>query len=104
MTAPFLLSPPGTSSEHTISARLLRAPASSYDISFAPAQGSGALVYVGVQSVSAYIGATLELHESEDSRRIAAGYEKLAQQSADEKDFEDARRARRDRNRALRLV
>jgi hypothetical protein len=102
MTAPFVVSPPQTSSEHTISAPVLSAaPTSSFDIS--SAEGSGVVIYVGMQSSSEYVITTLE-REPEYSRRIAAGYEKLARQSADEKEYEDARRARRDRNRALRLV
>lgn len=51
-------------------------------------------------------GKTTTWEPQPDRTHIVAGYGKLAQQSESEieKSFESARRARRDRNRALRLV
>jgi hypothetical protein len=99
MTQPFVLSDsrPSSAAPQSIALPAVSVADERYTVTLRP---EGAVFTVG--RWVARITASGELEA--EQRRVSAGYEKLAQQSADEREFEDVRRARRDRNRALRLI
>ncbi len=100
MTAPFLLTGLTSTSAPNIALPSFEASSLSYD-PFGGQESEGVVIVSGGSWIVTVTGTG---QREAEHRLIVAGYEKLAKQSQREKSYEAARRARRDRNRALRSV